>query len=241
MNSIEDRLRAWADKYECSAFIKNDPIQFPHRYSSKQDIEISAFLTAWISYGNRKCIVKKAEELDVMMGHSPYDFIRVGGFLSWKDDQRSFYRFYKYSDLYALCSRLQTIYVQNEDLETALLNLIEMDPISKLQMLFAGIKGIPVLNSNSACKRLCMFLRWMIRQNSPVDIGVWKNISPSCLLIPLDVHVYNKAIELGHTKRRSQDRKTAEEITSCFDLLFPGDPARGDFALFGEDINHTSQ
>jgi len=239
MDELNRQLECWAEEYECPDFIKSDPVQFPRRYDSKRDVEVSAFLTGWISYGNRKSILKKADELDVLMGHAPYQFIRDFGFEVWKSNETNFYRFYKYSDLYALCQRLQSLYVQYEDLETALLRSgwESNSPVSRIQYLFDGVKGIPSIEGKSACKRLCMFLRWMVRTDSPVDLGVWRGLDPKELVIPLDVHVYQQAVRLQITRRKSADWKTAEEITSFFQCLFPDDPAKGDFALFGEGVN----
>ncbi|RHJ94090.1 TIGR02757 family protein [Parabacteroides bouchesdurhonensis] len=239
------QLCRWAEQYNTKSFIKDDPVQFPHRYKMKQDVEISAFLTAWISYGRRPNILKKAEELHQIMGASPYNWLMNNGinsFSSYKTEDPSirdtFYRFYTYSDLESLCVRLKEIYQIHESLEDALATVPYSEPIRKLQELFSGINGIPVVNGNSACKRLAMFLRWMVRQDEIVDFGIWKSVVKPCqLLIPLDTHVYQISMELGLTSQKTASMKAAREITEALDKVFPGDPCLGDFALFGYDIN----
>ena len=232
-------LASWADKYETSEFIKHDPIMFPRQYQEKKDIEISAVLTSWIAYGNRKAIIKTARLLDDEMGGTPYMFIKNCGYNKWFNDENSFYRFFKYKDLYMLCARLHNIYEHNVTLEDCLAGCIKLNGVNltkALQITFNGIVGIPVQLGCSACKRLVMLQRWLVRKNSPVDIGIWSLVSTEDLLIPLDVHVHSISLELGLTKRRSADMKTAIEITNYFKNIFPHDPSRGDFSLFGKDI-----
>lgn len=230
-----EKLKIWADAYNTKDFIPSDPVSFPHRFSSKKDIEISAFITAWIAYGNRKQILKKAEEVHSDMDGKPYEFIINGKYSIYKERKGSFYRFFKYDDLYRLCDRLSNIYSGFSDMENAVL-ASDKDPISALQNLFDGINGIPYTDQ-SACKRLAMFLRWMVRQDRIVDFGIWESISPSTLLIPLDTHVFRIAKRLGMTKRSSADRKAAEEITNALRQIWPDDPCKGDFALFGYGVN----
>ncbi len=235
---MENKLKEWACKYEVKEHILNDPIQFPHRYSNKQDIEISAFITSWISYGNRKAIIAKAEEIDRIFGQSPYLFILNGDFEQWKDCKKNLYRFYNYADLYDLCIRLHEIYSNYADMEECLSANALSCPIQKLQYTFVNIKGIPLLNGKSACKRLAMFLRWMVRRDSVVDFGIWQNTDPRNLVIPLDTHVYKQALELKITNRKTPDMIAAREITDYFKSIYPEDPAKGDFALFGYGVNN---
>ena len=163
-------LREWAKTYNTESFIKDDPVRFPHRFTEKRDIEISAFLTAWISYGRRAHILQKAEELHRLMGESPYEFIRTGetSFAPLRNRpvrrRDTFYRFYTYHDLHLLCCRLKDIYDTYDCMEDAMAAAGPCeDPILRLQQLFADLNGIPVLHGTSACKRLAMFLRWMVR------------------------------------------------------------------------------
>ena len=233
---IKKQLRQWAKQYNTKDFILSDPIQFPHRYSQIKDIEISAFLTAWISYGNRKIIIAKGHELDQMFNGSPYNFLIERKFQPFKNNKSSFYRFFKYDDLYQICDRLYKCYIQYESVQDAISNSPGKYPIQKIQSAFAGIKGIPVLSGTSACKRLAMFLRWMIRKDNLVDFGIWDKFSPADLIIPLDTHVHQTALKLGITHRKIADMKTAIEITEYMYSIFPEDPCLADFSLFGYGI-----
>lgn len=257
MNGLKEQLRYLADKYETKDFIEADPIQFPRKYcidtdyagrimDDKRNVEISGFITAWLSYGNREQIIKTVNNLHILMDWKPYDYLMSQEWREFKGSEARLYRFYTYGDFANLLERLYLIYNQQEDLEEAVLNdkyqvdgyYLETKYISKLQLLFAGINGIPDYEGHSACKWLAMFLRWMIRQNSPVDMGIWKRCQPKDLIIPLDTHVHKQALEMGITKRKSADMRTAKEITDYFNDIFPGDPAKGDFALFGYGVNN---
>lgn len=243
-----DQLRAWAERYNTKAFIPADPVQFPHRFTDKRDREISAFLTAWISYGRRTHILAKAEALHSRMGASPYAFIKGGDttfrFLAEEaarpGGRNTFYRFYTYADLHALCRRLKEIYEQYESLEDALVAIEGPHPIRRIQRLFGTVQGIPAIDGTSACKRLAMFLRWMVRTDGIVDFGIWtKAVQPDQLLIPLDTHVHQISLALGLTRQKTATYRTAVEITEALREVFPGDPCLGDFALFGYDIAHS--
>lgn len=237
------QLRQWAETYNVKSFIPDDPVQFPHRYREKQDIEISGFITSWISYGRRELILRKADWLHCQMNGSPYEWIRNEGYNQLTPvispaGRDTFYRFYTYSDLRALCSRLKDIYADYGSMEEALAANPYPNPIHKLQDLFAGINGIPVMNGTSACKRLAMFLRWMVRGDGIVDFGIWQTVvNPRQLIIPLDTHVHQISLELGLTSQKQATLKTALEITEALSHVFPDDPCLGDFALFGYDIN----
>lgn len=237
------RLMEWAARYNVKSFIEKDPVSFPHRFTAKQDIEISAFLTSWISYGRRELILRKAEWLHQQMGESPYRWIREEGYERLSNTgaigkRDTFYRFYTFSDLRTLCRRLKGIYEQYESLEEAWAGSSYSNPIQKLQDLFAGINGIPVMNGSSACKRLAMFLRWMVRTDQVVDFGIWRTCAcPADLIIPLDTHVHQISLELGLTAQKNATLRTAIEITEALRSVFPDDPCLGDFALFGYDID----
>lgn len=242
---LKRQLQDWAGTYNVKSFIPDDPVQFPHRYCEKRDIEVSAFLTSWISYGRRELILRKADWLHSRMGDSPYEWIMNEGCKALPLEisaagRDTFYRFYTYSDLRALCSRLKEIYTEYGTLEDALGANPYPNPVHKLQDLFAGINGIPFMNGTSACKRLAMFLRWMVREDGIVDFGIWKTaVCPAQLIIPLDTHVHQISLELGLTTRKQATLQTALEITEALSPVFPGDPCLGDFALFGYDINKT--
>lgn len=246
--TLNENLKRWAEKYETAEFIQTDPVQFPHRYDSRVNIEISAFVTAWIAWGSRKQIIQKADFIDreIFKG-APYHYIvgtdTQGAAPEWrkyKGDTTNFYRTFTYADFHDLCARLYDVYTTAESMEAAIKKTHETNgetALSTLQSLFGSVKGIPDFETQSACKRLCLFLRWMCRKGSPVDFGLWDVCDPRNLIIPLDTHVHKQALRLGLVTRRTPDLQTAIEITDRFAEIFPDDPAKGDFALFGYGVN----
>ena len=238
IQETKEQLIRWADKCECAAFIEGDPVQFPHRYDSDRDIEVSAFISAWMAYGSRKVFLGVLDRLHSMMDAAggPYLYVFTG---AWRclDADCCLYRFYKWTDFSMLCSRMADVYSRMESLENL---FMPGEPLEKgvLNMCreFEGVNGIPVPGSSSANKRLYMFLRWMVRKGSPVDFGIWTRVSPAQLLVPVDTHVYATAKALGLTSRSSADLKTSIEITGQMAQIWPDDPARGDFALNGRQI-----
>lgn len=235
----DDELRCFAHEYNCKAFIAGDPIQIPHRYRDKRDIEISAFVTSWISWGNRRQIIAKADFIDrQLFGGSPLRYIQNKAWEAFREDDRCLYRTYKYRDFYLLCACLYRVYLSHKDMEEAVVAGCGKgsDLAEVLGGLMPGVKGVAVAAKGSSCKRLWMFLRWMVRRDGIVDFGIWQTLSPADLLIPVDTHVYQVARRLGLTTRKVPNRRMAEEITAYFRQVFPGDPALGDFALFGPDV-----
>ena len=232
------RLKWAADKYECPSFIEGDPIRLPHRYGNARDIEVSAFISAWMAYGSRKVFLEVLERLHRIMDGAggPYRFVVSGSWRSLKNEG-CLYRFYKWADFIALCRRLADVYSRFESLEELFVPGEPLDNgVVRLCSEFEGVNGIPVAGSTSANKRLYMFLRWMVRKGSPVDFGIWNRVSPAQLLVPVDTHVYTVARSLGLTSRRSADLKTSIEITGKMAEIWPEDPARGDFALYGSQV-----
>jgi uncharacterized protein (TIGR02757 family) len=231
-NELDTCLCKWAEEYHCSDFIAADPVQFPHRYTVKEDIEISGLLTAVLSFGNRIQILKKADELDRIMGHAPLTYVLSG---KWRDDfpesdGRSFYRMLSYADVRGYFEKLYRVYAAGKTLEDA---LKEYKGIPMQQLCsFLGV------SDRSPQKKLNMFLRWMIRTGSPVDFGIWPTMSASQLVIPLDTHVCRVAYQLGLTESASFSLNNAKKITAALEKVFPGDPCLGDFALFGYGVNH---
>lgn len=247
--TLNENLKHWAEQYETADFINADPVQIPHRYDSRVNIEISAFVTAWIAWGNRKQIIKKADFIDreIFKGE-PYHYIvgntvERGNRPEWEQYKGStdcLYRTFTFGDFHDLCARLYDVYTSAENMEAAIKKAHETNgetALATLQSLFGSVNGIPDFETQSACKRLCLFLRWMCRKGSPVDFGLWDVCDPRNLIIPLDTHVHKQAIRLGLTKRRTPDLRTAIEITDRFAEVFPDDPAKGDFSLFGYGVN----
>ncbi len=225
---------------ECTEFIGSDPVQFPHRYTERGDIEASAFISAWMAYGSRKVFLQILDRLHATMDAvgGPYRFITNHAYRQLENNAQScLYRFYKWEDFIVLCERMAEVYAEKRSLEAFFIPGQSLDSgVFALCKAFEGVNGIPVPGSPSANKRFYMFLRWMVRPGSPVDFGIWKNISPSQLIVPLDTHVYQIALRLGLTSRKSADLKTAAEITAAMAEIWPDDPSRGDFALYGTEV-----
>jgi uncharacterized protein (TIGR02757 family) len=226
-------------------FIELDPISIPHRFSLKEDIEIAAFLTATISWGNRKAILGAADKMIQLMGESPYDFI-----LNCNDHTSNqivgfYYRTFNGADFSYFLQALRNVYVNHGGLESLFNELTStftmQESIGEFKKLFFELphpartqKHVSDPTAGSAAKRLNMMLRWLIRKdNTGVDFGLWKHISPSKLSIPLDVHSGNTARKLGLLDRNQNDAKAVFLLDSVLRELDPIDPVKYDFALFG--------
>lgn len=231
-----------AARFETTSFIANDPVQFPKRYYDKRNIEVVALFTAIISWGNRKQIIQDCNKMFMRMGVSPFDYI-----MNWEWDNVcpdvNFHRTFFGRDFIYICRGLEYFYHRGFSLQD-----IKHDNvwqwIERLQYyMIQGNDGeynkhIAPKGSrnkdNSPCKRLNLFLRWMVRTGSPVDLGIWSRyFNPSELIIPLDVHVATTARELGLCDRKSNDRAAAEIITNKLRGFDANDPCKYDFALFG--------
>ncbi len=230
-----------ADRNENVHFIGSDPVRFPHRYADRHDIEVSAFIAAWMAYGSRRVFLGVLEKLHTIMDGcgGPYAFVINRRFMEVDVDENvCLYRFYKWSDFFQLCDRLSNAYLEKESLEDFFIPGHDLgEGVESLCRFFEGVRGIPAAGSTSANKRFYMFLRWMVRGNSPVDFGIWTAVRPSQLIIPLDTHVFQSAVRYGLTVRRSADLKTAKEITLAMAGIWPDDPARADFALYGMEVS----
>lgn len=239
---LKNNLRLWASVYETKEFVKDDPIRFPHEVANRgggeRDIEISAILSSWLAYGNRAQFCSILEALHDKMDYKPYDYLCSHSWKIFKDCDSTMYRFNTFHDLYMLFDNLRITYLHGyKGFPIGDILSWSYEPLKKLIDMFDNIKGFPKDNK-SACKRLNMLLRWMVRKNSPVDLGLW-DIDPAKLIIPLDTHVHRMALDLGLTKRKQADMKTALEITDAMREIWPEDPAKGDFALFGYGIEHS--
>ena len=217
--------------YHRADFIQSDPVQFPHRYTLKQDIEVSGLLTAIMSFGNRKQILKKADELHGLMGDSPYQYVLS---CQWEKDfpsgaTNSFYRMLSYADFYGYFRRLYIAYTQFESLEEALM----LYPGIPMEKLCAFLE----VSAKSPQKKLNMFLRWMIRRDWEVDLGIWESFDRRDLIVPLDTHVCRVAHYFKLTDTETFSLKNARQITAALATVFPDDPCLGDFALFGLGVN----
>lgn len=248
-SELKDFLDEKADFYNAPEFIDNDPVQIPHRFSLKQDIEIAGFLTATISWGNRKAIINDAEKMLDFMEQTPYDFIRN---VSLKElqtlENRSIHRTFNGEDFKEFILNLKRIYNENESLEH--LFLVEENEgnfyhaLERFRQNFIGNvqhrshKHVSSTYKNSSAKRLMMFLRWMVRKDRKgVDFGIWKDIDPKNLSVPLDVHTGNISRKLNLIQRKQNDWKTVEELDSVLRKFNAVDPAKYDFALFGLGVS----
>lgn len=235
---LKEKLLLLAERYEVAEFIQEDPIQIPHRYTKKTDIEISALITSWIATGNRKSIIRSAEKIDdAVFGHAPLNYILNAHWETYEGNKKSFYRYYSYHDFYLLCQTLRSVYSENDSLEDYLLsNFPGISSLKALQSVFGHVNGMPEPKSNSEAKKLCMFLRWVVRKDSPVDLGIWEHYHSRELIIPLDTHVHRISLDLGLTEK-GKSMRTARDITEALQEVWPDDPTKGDFALFGYGIN----
>ncbi len=234
-----------ADQYNHPHFIENDPIQIPHRFTLKQDIEIAAFLAATISWGNRKAIIKSAEKMLDIMGNSPYDFVMNHSekdLLEIKD--KSIHRTFNGEDFTYFIKQFNKVYHENESLESLFrLNKSEtsfLHSVERFRSNFLGAekhrshKHVSSPYKNSSTKRIIMFLRWMVRKDKRgVDFGIWENTDQQYLSIPLDVHTGNISRKLGLISRIQNDWETVEELDAVIRKFDKKDPAKYDFALFG--------
>jgi uncharacterized protein (TIGR02757 family) len=243
---LSDLLNQKADQYNRPSFIERDPISIPHRFTVRQDIEIMGFWSAVLAWGQRPVILKKAAELVALMDGAPYDFIRnheesdLKRFLNFK------HRTFNATDALYFLHFFRQYYLNNDSLEDAFLmdsgltvekNLITFhDQFCGLTDFFPERtrKHIATPARNSSCKRLLMFLRWMVRRdNRGVDFGIWTRLQPDQLVMPIDVHVNRVARKLGLLTRPQTDWKAALELTETLRQFDANDPVRYDFALFG--------
>ena len=245
---LKEFLDTKVDEYNRPGFIENDPITIPHRFSLKQDIEISAFFASILAWGQRKTIINKCSELLGMMDDSPYDFL-----LNHKEsDLKKFLNFkhrtFNATDTLYFIHFLSEFYKANDSLEEAFSVGISKtsecveEGLKNFHKLFFSLpdsplrtrKHISTPEGKSACKRLNMFLRWMVRSDDRgVDFGQWKKISASQLVCPCDLHVLRVARHLGLIRRKQSDWLTAMELTSNLKKFDSEDPVKYDFALFG--------
>ena len=243
---IKDDLKNFLDEkyqeYNNVKFIEDDPIQIPHLFTNHKDIEIAGFLTSIISWGNRKSIINNAKKMMNLLDNSPYDFIK-----NCKDSEikklEFVHRTFNSIDFRFFLHSLKNIYNQNESMEDIFLDddsNFMFDGIINFRKIFFSVnhekrsqKHISNPLKNSCCKRINMFLRWMVRNDQNVDFGIWKKIKRSKLSCPLDVHTGRVARKLGLINRKQNDFKSLCELDKNLRLLDKDDPVKYDFSLFG--------
>ncbi len=242
-------LKSFLDEKVClynnSKFIESDPIQIPHQFSLKEDIEIAGFLSASIAWGNRKMIISNASKMMEIMGNTPYDFVMNHKQHHLENLENFVHRTFNSHDFQFFIEGLKHVYTYHNGLEEVFSKNQEVanlqNSIAEFKKIFFEIphpsrteKHISDPMNNSAAKRINMFLRWMVREdNAKVDFGIWKSISPAQLSCPLDVHSGNVARKLGLLHRKQNDAKAVAELDASLRNLDPTDPVKYDFALFG--------
>ena len=242
---LKDFLDLKVELYNHPRFIESDPIQIPHQYSKKEDIEIAGFLTATIAWGNRKSIINNAQRMMQLLDHAPHEFIMNHKEQDLEPLQSFVHRTFNGDDFIQFVQSLKHLYTTHGGLEAVFAKHSERAStqmaIHQLKQHFFEIDHQPRSKKhvsdplkNSSAKRINMFLRWMVRNDANgVDFGIWRGLSPSQLSCPLDVHSGNVARKLGLLQRTQNDAKALNELDTTLRELDPNDPVKYDFALFG--------
>lgn len=244
-NELKEFLDAKVIQYNTLDFIDSDPVQIPHLYTKKEDIEIAGFLAATIAWGKREMIIKNSHKMMGFLGNSPYDFVMNHTDLQLEELEHFVHRTFNLDDFKYFIRALKNIYTHHKGLEGVFTKYKSEDSlqpaIHQFKKIFFEIPHISRTTKHvsdpikgSAAKRINMYLRWMVRQDTKgVDFGIWKNISPSLLSCPLDVHTGNVARKLGILKRKQNDAKSVLELDLALRQMDSTDPVKYDFALFG--------
>ena len=229
--ALKETLIGWAEEYNDPKYFQEDPIIFPTGFARRlengeatlADVEISALLAAHLAWGRRAMIVRDCGRMFDEMCWKPYEYVMNG---EYRNENASLHRTIKWSEFAEICRRLKELYTLYGTLE----NLSDTD----IRCMVFGQKE----DRKAPNKKISMMRRWLVRDDGKVDLGVWKNSDKKKLILPLDVHVYDQATALGLTQRRQKDIVTAHEITDAFREIWPEDPCKGDFALFGYGVTH---
>lgn len=258
MNNQRELKRLLDEKvlrYNQPGFIPPDPVSVPHRFSKQQDIEIAGLFAALLAWGNRTTIINSANRLMQLMDDAPHDFIVNHAEEDRKRFEKWVHRTFQYPDLLHFLSFLQMHYRRHDSLETAFsagLKPGDEDTGPALIHFYNYFFSIPHLPrtekhlqtplKKSACKRISLYLRWMVRKDhNGVDFGLWPSIRPAQLICPLDVHVQRTAISLGLLDRRQADWQSAVALTQRLREFDPLDPVKYDFALFGLGMEYSGK
>ena len=238
-------LRKYADRYETAAFIEGDPSWFMHQVRGAANQEATAFVASALSFGSRSQFLPKIQWLLDRAGGDLDMWIRSGAFERdlRPGDDRCFYRFFTFATMNAFFRAYRGIMQEHGSLGGFVRTRCGGDAAKAVAAICArfcegGSCGVIPQDHHSACKRVCMFLRWMVRSGSPVDLGLWSDfIDRKTLLVPLDTHVLQEAKRLGLLKSSSASMAAARKLTAALAEAFPDDPVRGDFALFGYGVD----
>ncbi|MHC1708174.1 MAG: TIGR02757 family protein [Bacteroidales bacterium] len=248
-SDLRDFLEEKLEYYNQAWFIEEDPISIPHRFSKREDIEIAGFFAATLAWGKRSIAVQNINRLLELMDQAPYDFVMNAGNNEFITLDRFVHRTFNSTDLKFFIQSFRSLYEKNKSLEEVFFYLNDDNQtvkgaICRFRVAFLELphphrteKHLADPGRNASAKRINMFLRWMIRKDAyGVDLGLWKNVSPSILMCPLDLHSGNVARKLGLLQRKASDWKAVEELTENLRLLDPDDPVKYDLALFGLGI-----
>lgn len=247
LKEIKELLDEKYFQFNNSTFIETDPISIPHQFSKKEDVEIAAFLVATIAWGQRISIINNGNKLMRLMNHEPHEFILNFSKRDAVRFENFVHRTFNSVDCIFFLNSLKNIYTKHKGLEYAFSDKFTKDKIdvkdaiTNFRELFLSIphqtrsdKHISNPSAKSSAKRLCMYLRWMVRKDKHgVDFGIWKSINSSQLCLPLDVHTGNVSRKLGLLTRTQNDWQAVEEITSVLREFDKKDPIKYDFSLFG--------
>ncbi|MDZ4839537.1 MAG: TIGR02757 family protein [Bacteroidota bacterium] len=254
MQAVEILLNEYLTKYYVRDFIVNDPISIPHQFSYQADIEISAFFSAIFAWGKRSIILNKLADLMTRMDGQPYQFIAGASQLELKQLDGFVHRTFQSQDLYYFVKFLRSHYAVSSSLETAFTHWRKDNGLHPMDSILRGFhkyffslidapqrtrKHIGTPDRNSACKRINLFLRWMVRQcPAGIDFGLWRELKMSELLMPVDVHVLRQAIKLNLLPANAKSNwKTTLELTALLQVHNQNDPVIYDFALFGVGVD----
>lgn len=247
--SVKSRLRDLAVRYETASFLREDPSWFMHQVSGTGNQEVMGFLASVLSYGNRRQFFPKIQRLLDCSRGEPYQWVMSGAYAGdIPDDTSCFYRLYNNRMMLSLLDALRSLLL---DYGTVGQFVAAHSPGHKSEEALTaisgyfrerGIRGMVPSPVTSVAKRPCMYLRWMVRSGSPVDLGLWSSvIDRSTLFIPLDTHVMQEATALGLVSGKSASWHIVVSLTQAMGEVFPDDPARGDFALFGYGVNKSEE
>ena len=243
--AIKQKLKELADKYETTGFLEADPSKFMHLVEGAANQEAAAFIASSLSFGSRSQFLPKIAEILDLAEMNPDRWVRQGMFENHfkPGDHQTFYRFYSRSDMNMFFKTYQNIMHNCGSLGGLIKSdkcLSALDAVKSISQRFDNPPShspIPK-DHRSACKRICMFLRWMVRDNSPVDIGLWAHlIDKKTLIMPLDTHVIHQSKNLGLLKNSNATMSSALKLTEAMKDVFPDDPVRADFALFGLGVD----
>lgn len=242
--AIKQRIRFLAEKYETKDFLPSDPSSFMHKVSGEANREATAFIASCLSYGSRKQFFPKIQ-LIIDAAHGEVDrWVRSG---EWRcdipDSSECYYRLYTCHDMHCMLAAYELLLNSYGSMKEYVRGKASdgLEAISCICSYFNGHHANKIVpkNTSSACKRVCMFLRWMVRDNSPVDLGLWSDIiDRRTLIMPLDTHVVQEACKMGLMQSRTASMPTARRLTNCMLDIFPDDPLKGDFALFGLGVDN---